>query len=183
MSASLALPWPPRANSARSFDRDGRMHVTDCPITKACVSGYLGREIPRANELGLDPDRVYDLLRAPSELLRSFRSFNSLPILLRHSPVNASQPQASLIIGATGTDATWRAPFIFSSIVIWDGGSIAAIESDQVREISAGYHYTAVMTPGVFQGVKFAGIMTQIAGNHVAIVENGRVGSDCAVPD
>ncbi|MGI4941744.1 MAG: DUF2213 domain-containing protein, partial [Janthinobacterium lividum] len=57
------------------------------------------------------------------------------------------------------------------------------IESGEQREISPGYYYRAVMTPGVHDGVRYAGIMTDIHGDHVAFVDRGRQGRDIAVGD
>jgi hypothetical protein len=39
------------------------------------------------------------------------------------------------------------------------------------------------MKPGVYQGQHYDGIMTNLRGNHVALVENGRAGADCVVGD
>jgi Uncharacterized protein conserved in bacteria (DUF2213) len=54
--------------SVRTYDRDGRLHVETSNISKAAVNPYIGREIPDYKALGLDPDRVYQLLRDPDEL-------------------------------------------------------------------------------------------------------------------
>jgi hypothetical protein len=39
------------------------------------------------------------------------------------------------------------------------------------------------MQPGTFNGVRYDGKMTQISGNHVALVPVGRNGADCVVQD
>jgi hypothetical protein len=45
-------------------------------LSKAEVSGYLGREVPSWQTLGLDPDRLYQLLRPADELQKGAASFN-----------------------------------------------------------------------------------------------------------
>jgi len=49
--------------------------------------------------------------------------------------------------------------------------------------LSAGYYYTADMTPGTYEGVAYDGVMRNIRFNHVALVVEGRAGSDVVVGD
>ena len=169
--------------SLRSFDRDGRMHVAMTPISKANICPYHGREIPDYGQLGLDADRVYQLLRDPDELKRAAPTFNNLPVLSRHVPVSAADHRPDLVVGSTGTDTAMAGPYLRTSLVVWAADAIEGIESDRQRELSAAYRYTAVMEPGTYEGVHYDGRMTNISGNHVAIVESGRVGSDVVVGD
>jgi hypothetical protein len=39
------------------------------------------------------------------------------------------------------------------------------------------------MTPGTYGGIKYDGVMRDIVGNHVALVEEGRAGADVHVGD
>ena len=41
--------------SMRRYDEEGRLHVAVSHLTKACVNGYRGSEIPGYEQLGLDP--------------------------------------------------------------------------------------------------------------------------------
>jgi hypothetical protein len=169
--------------SVRTVDVDGRMHVEISNISKAAVNPYLGREIPGAASLGLDPERVYMLFRDPAELQKGAHTFNNIPLLSRHIPVSAAEPQKELIVGSTGTDAIFDAPYLKNSLVIWDAVAIAGVESKEQCELSSAYRYTAVMTPGVYEGVAYDGVMTNLIGNHVALVEVGRAGPDVVVGD
>jgi hypothetical protein len=67
--------------------------------------------------------------------------------------------------------------------VVWDADAIDGIESGEQRELSAAYRYEPDMTPGTYQGVRYDGVMRDIEGNHVALVESGRAGSDVIVGD
>jgi hypothetical protein len=169
--------------SVRTVDADGRLHVRISNISKATVNPYLGREIPGAEALGLDPDRVYQLLRDPVELEKSAASFNNIPLLSRHVPVSAANPQKDIVVGSTGTDAVFEAPYLKNSLVIWDELAIAGVETREQCELSCAYRYTPVMTSGVYEGKPYDGVMTQIIGNHVALVEVGRAGPDVVVGD
>ena len=175
-----------RAQSVRSIDADGRLHVAISNITKANVCDYMGREIPHWRTLGLDPDKIYRLLRDPAELEKALPSFNNLPILSEHVPVTAigeDSHMPALVVGSTGTDAAIDGPFLTNSLVIWAKPSIDGIVNDEKRELSSAYRYTADMTPGKFEGVDYDGVMRDIVGNHVALVFEGRAGSDVIVGD
>lgn len=169
--------------SVRSYDKDGRLHVAVSHISKACVNPYRGDEIPKARELGLDPGRVYQLLRDPEELARSVPTWNGMPLMIKHRPQSANDHDREIVVGSLGTDAAFRAPYLDNSLAIWDGEGIAGVESGQIRQISCGYHYDADMTPGEFEGVAYDGVMRNIAGNHATLVSDGRAGNDVIVMD
>jgi hypothetical protein len=169
--------------SVRSFDRDGRLHVEVSHMAKAGVDQYLGEEIPDWKRLGLDPQKIYRLLRDPEELAAAVATFNNLPILREHIPVNSEEPQQELVIGSTGTDATFDGEFLDNSAVIWVQDDIDDIESETKRDWSPGYYYTPDMTAGKFNGLPYDGVMRNIVGNHVALVDEGRQGREVVVGD
>lgn len=167
----------------RSFDRDGRMHVKTSNISKANICDYFGREIPKADELGLDPKKKYRMLRDPEELKKGAGSFNNLPILAQHVPVTAEDPNPHLIIGTTGTDAAYEHPYLTNSTAYWSGGAVNAINTEAMKDLSSAYHFRADMTPGEYEGEAYDGVMRDIVGNHVALVRKGRAGDDVVVGD
>jgi hypothetical protein len=169
--------------SVRTVDVDGRLRVGLSRISKSNVCPYLGREIPGAEALGLLPDQIYMLLRDPVELAKAADSFNSLPLLSKHVPVTADDHQPDLVVGSTGTDAAFDGTYLTNSLVVWESVAIAGIQSKEQCELSCAYRYTPDMTPGTFEGIEFVGRMTNIIGNHVALVETGRAGADVVVGD
>lgn len=169
--------------SVRRIDVDGRMHVEVSNISKATVNPYLGSEIPNGEALGLQPDKVYQLLRDPDELKKAASTFNNLQLLIIHEPVTADEPKKELVVGCLGSDVAFDGEYLTASLCIWDAEAIAGIESKEQTELSSGYRYTADMTPGEFNGVKYDGVMRDIVGNHVALVDVGRAGRDVVVSD
>ena len=169
--------------SARRIDADGRLHVDRSHISKATVNPYYGKEIPGFEALGLQPDTVYRLFRDPVELERGAATFARLPILSEHVPVTVDAPRPDLVVGAIGSEITFTPPYLDADLCIWDAASIAGIETDKVRELSCAYRYVPVMEPGEFEGQPYDGRMTEIQGNHLALVEVGRAGSDVVVAD
>jgi len=172
-----------RGESTRRIDQDGRLYVGLSNISKANVCGYLGAEIPNAEALGLDPLRTYMLLRDPEELKKAAATFNGLPILDHHVPVTAERPRQDLIIGSTGTDAVYEHPYLKNTLSIWVADAIEGIESEEKRELSSAYHYDVEMTPGVYEGQRYDGVMRNIRGNHVVTCPSGRAGGDVVVGD
>ncbi len=177
------LAFDRAAASVRSYRKDGALDVAATNISKACVNPYVGHEIPGWQELGLNPDEIYNLLRDPEELKKAAPTFNRLPILSEHVAVTADDHQPDLVVGATGSDCEFAAPFLRNSLVLWARDGIDLVESDEQKELSCAYHYRADMTPGSYEGEAYDGVMRDIVGNHVALVKQGRAGADVVVGD
>jgi hypothetical protein len=167
----------------RRYDADGRLHILRTPISKATVNPYYGREIPDADKLGLEPERVYYLLRDPGELAKAAPSFARNQLMFVHTPVSADDPKQDSIAGTIGSDVEFQAPYLIADLCIWDVEAIAGVETDTVRELSASYRYRADMTPGMYEGQRYDGVMRDIQGNHVALVKSGRAGADVMAAD
>ena len=169
--------------SARRIDADGRLHVDKSHISRACVNPYYGKEIPGFVELGLDSGKVYQLFRDPAELEKAAPTFANLPILKSHVLISAEKPRADLVVGTIGSKVDFEAPYLCADLCIWDAEAIAGVESDKMRELSCAYRYVPIMEPGEFDGKRYDGRMTNIQGNHLALAETGRAGSDVVVAD
>ena len=171
-------------DSARHTDGNGHLIVDRTVITKADVNPYRGSEIPNSESLGLIPDQIYNLLRCPLELERGMSTFAAVQLLKRHIPVGADSPEKESTVGAIGSefemDDEGR---VWAMMRVHDQEGIDYIQSGKMQELSAGYAYTADMTPGEYNGVAYDGVMRNIHGNHVAIVERGRIGRDAIVAD
>ena len=169
--------------SERWKDQDGNLHVAISNISKATVNPYRGREIPNYQALGLEPDRLYNMLRDPEELAKGAKTFDNLRLLSKHVAVSANDPKEELVAGSTGTDAEFKYPYLVNSLVIWRAEDIRAVESGNKCELSCAYYYDPDMKSGVYKGLPYDGIMRNIRGNHVALVEAGRAGPDVMVHD
>lgn len=168
----------------RYIDNNGHLIVKRTVITKAAVNPYRGSEIPDSERLGLDPNRIYYLLRCPVELERGMNTFAAVQLLKRHIPVDAMDSQKESTVGAIGSefemDDDGR---VWAMLRVHDQEGIDYIQSGKMQELSAGYAYTPDMTEGVYNGEHYDGVMRNIQGNHVAIVERGRIGKDAIVAD
>ncbi|MET3815345.1 DUF2213 domain-containing protein [Pantoea sp. UYEF8] len=170
--------------SVRSFDGNGRLQIKSSHISKANVCPYYGREIPNAEALGLDPDKIYRLWRHPDELKKAAPTFNNIPVLCIHTPDFPGDPPREYRVGTTHSGSEFLFPYLDNGLSVWDNSAIAGIETEEQKELSSSYQYVADMTPGETpDGEAFDGVMRDIVGNHVALVETGRAGSDVLVAD
>lgn len=174
------------AEDKKTLDHDGRLHVDSAPLTRSGVFPYLGKEINAvmADEPGwrlLDPERRYNLLRPADEIEKAASTFRGLPILWLHKPASAQDHPSDITIGATGNDVVWEDPFLKASLVIWPAYATEAIEDKSQHHLSAGYAYKAEPRSGTFDGQPYDFIMTNLIGNHVALVKDGRSGPSVAI--
>lgn len=170
--------------TAREFDVDGRLRVARTHISKANVCPYKGSEIPGWRALGLDPDKVYQLYRAPEELAKAASTFNGVPVLSEHVPVTVDIHRPELVVGYTGTDAVFEDPYLDNSLFVITREAIDGIEDESKKELSCAYRYRADMTSGQApDGTRYDGVMRNIVANHVALVKEGRAGPDIVVGD
>ena len=170
-------------NSVRSVDENGYLHVKSSHISKATVNPYYGKEIPGWREEGLDPDKIYYGLRDPEELKKSVPTWAGLPLHIEHHIDSAEDPQKLTRVGTVGTEIVWNDPYLDAPLTIWDQHAIDGIEDDSFRELSCAYRYEPDFSPGTWNGRHYDFVMRNIRGNHVALVEEGRAGSDVLVAD
>lgn len=174
------------AQSKRTYDENGFLHVSISPLTRVQVAPYRGCEIPGWQELGLEPERVYRGYRPASELSKpeTIESVNGIPIQLAHHMDYADNPAKNTRVGSTGTDGAFHSPFLTNSLHIQDKNAIDRINDGSMRELSLAYRYKPVFQPGETpDGEKYDFVMTDISANHVALVDEGRAGHEVLVYD
>ena len=182
MTETLAID----AESKRTYDENGFLHVSISPLTRVQVAPYRGCEIPGWQELGLEPERIYKGYRPASELSKpdTIESVNGIPIQLVHHMDYADNPAKMTRVGSTGTDGAFHEPFLTNSLHIQDKNAIDRINDGSMRELSLAYRYKPVFKSGVSpDGEKYDFLMTDISANHLALVDEGRAGHEVLVYD
>lgn len=159
--------------TARSKDADGRMRVKDCILSTAEVNPYPGSQIPKWESLGLEPRKIYELYRDPDELEKAVPTFEGIPLMVKHIVQTAEQPRKEYQAGAVHS-ITFDGKHLRGDLLVSDAYAIGLIESDELSDLSCGYRYDPVMQPGEAGGTKYDGVMRNIQGNHVALVDDGR---------
>ena len=165
--------------SQRIYDSNGWMYIKKNPISKAGVFPYLGSEIGAP-----EPTRVYNVLRSPEELEKAAPTFHLIPIIDEHELLGSigtstdERPPA----GYTGETVTYEHPYLCSSIKITSDALQKQIARGKI-EFSPAYTCDWVPEAGTYEGETYDYKQVIKHGNHLALVDKGRTGSDVAVLD
>jgi uncharacterized protein len=161
--------------TARSFDADGRMRVKDCVLSTAEINPYYGNEIVNHEKLGLDPEGVYELYRDPKELghADTIASFQGVPLMIKHIAQTAEEPRKEYQAGSVHS-VYFDGKRLRGDLLVSDGKAIELIEADKLSDLSCSYRYEPVKYKGEVDGKHYDIRMTEIRGNHVALVDDGR---------
>jgi len=172
-------------DSVREKDDNGYLHVAVSNLTKEQIAPYIGNTLPGWKENNLEPEKLYKIYRAGNEIEKGAATFNGLPLMLDHWSMDAKTigQVKDKVVGSLGTDARYEEPYLKNSIIVTDAQAIAKIEDGSYRELSASYQCDVIMEGGIFEGEVYDGYMTNIRGNHVALVPEGRAGHDVRIED
>jgi hypothetical protein len=173
---------------------NGNLICENAEIARTGFQIYKGHELPQdeleAQGIEIDPDADVKVLRTADEVFKAnvIRSFNGTTFTCTHPDklltvdTNADHDCGDVMNVRRGeeplSDGNWP---LLADIVVKDAEAIRQITQEGVRELSCGYNYHILK-----QGNNL--LMTNIIGNHVALVEKGRAGAgarlmDTAMPD
>lgn len=164
-------------------DDNGFWKIRDNPISKMGVFPYTGAMIGYPD---LDPDAIYNVLR-PIEELASPKTLDTLrdplPFIDEHEMLGEEftstdeRPPQGVLFGVH-QDGN----MLVGDIVIYSDELKDAIKSGK-KELSLGYRCDYERRKGVFDGQPYDFVQVNLRGNHLALVERGRMGSDVRVYD
>lgn len=121
---------------------------------------------------------IYNELRTPEEVFAndSIESFKLKPITNDHpqEKVNADNVK-KYQVGNIGDDVKRDGDHLTASIIVTDSAAIADVEGGK-KELSLGYQVALIKEDGNFNGQDYQFKQTNIRGNHLAIVYQGRAG-------
>lgn len=173
------------AQDRREYDANGWFESKDNPLSKVGVFPYMGGSI----DPSLDPGRVYYVLRPPEELstLETLDSFKLLPWIDEHvmlGPEEAGLRPAEQkgVQGIIGEQVYFDGTYVRGNIKCLSEAMAGLIASGK-RELSCGYRCRYDAAPGVWDGQPYDFVQRDIRGNHLALVESGRMGPDVSVQD
>lgn len=161
---------------------DGYM-VTRARAARAGVYDYLASEVGAPDTFkATDTVKVY---RDAAEVFAqdSVASFIARPITNDHpaeavTAANWRDHARGAVMGAMRDGE-----YLAFDLVLMDAAAIADVESGK-RELSNGYSCQLDWTPGTApDGATYDARQTGIRGNHVALVDRGRAGSECRIRD
>lgn len=171
--------------SARVEDLNGWFEIKDNPISKVGVFEYYGKQISKE----LDPNKKYMVLRPASELADAdcIDSFKLLPWIDDHAmlgdPAKGLTPaEKKGVLGVIGEDVYFADNTLYANIKLFSEKLAKLIENGK-KELSCGYRCLYKIERGEYNGVQYDAIQYHIRGNHLALVNSGRMGKEVAVMD
>jgi hypothetical protein len=158
---------------------EGFLLCHDVPISRTGFFEYLKSE---TNLKTADDRGIVKMERPADELFseQTIKSFEGKPVVIGHSSFVTPENWKDRTIGIVqnvrrGLDKD--SDKLLADLLITDRKGINIIEKNNLREVSCGYD---AIDEEISEGI---GRMSNIIGNHVALVENGRCGSACRIKD
>lgn len=168
--------------SARRVDGNGWYEVAGNPVSKAGIFEYLGAEVPGAP----DPQRTYRVLRPPEELAdpACIESFRLVPIIDEHTWLGGDSMPAEQkgVHGTTGEAVHFDGEYLRTNLKIFSDAMAGLIAAGK-QELSSGYACAYEWVAGLWNGQPYDVIQRNIRANHVALVQEGRMGPEVRVLD
>ena len=158
-------------------DQNGYVTFPDTTLSKPGVFPYMGREISP----DLEPDKIYYVWRPESELNNpeTIESFKLSPWFPRHEMAGDEFTAAEEIgvQGTTGQDVRYVEGQGLVATVKTFGTRLKAAINAGLRELSCGFRCTWEVISGTTpDGVQYDVVQRNIRGNHLASVDEGRMG-------
>ena len=173
------------AMDVREYDTNGWFEVKDNPLSKVGVYPYLGRSIdPEAQ-----PDKLFNVYRPAEELATEecIESFKLLPWIDNHVMLGAEEEgltpaEQKSVQGVIGQEVMFDGETLRGNIKCFSEAMSNLIANGK-KELSCGYRCIYEKVTGMFNGQTYDYVQRNIRGNHLALVENGRMGPEVAVLD
>ncbi len=165
----------------RVKDADGFLHVPGTIAKAGNVQEYRAGEL----ELDGDPNRTVRLYRPREEVAKSAASFARKPLTNNHPPGKWLTPEnwEKYAVGDSDSAVEMHGDDMVTELIFRKQSAIDALEAGKVG-LSNGYKFhfddSKKTTP---EGAAVDGWMTEITGNHIALVDRGRGGPGCVVAD
>ena len=172
------------AGSHRKTDENGYLFVDQSPILKAGVLEYYGSELIDGSDddtikgRKIDPKKIYRVYIPREELIKGADSFKLLPITNDHQWLGREGADArEYQEGTSGDSVTVKGDMLYVPLKFTGDEIIEDLESGDKEELSASY--TNELSWADNPDYDF--VASDIKGNHIALVEKGRCGSDVRV--
>ena len=168
----------------KEIDHNDYWYIKDNPLSKVGVFPYLGRQISD----DLEPDKIYQVLRPEKELSNqeTLDSFKLVPIVDEHTMLGTRegmQPaEEKGVHGVIGDDVYYKDGIIYGDLKIFSESLKEEIENGK-KELSMGYFCDYKLKNGEYNGKPYQAIQRNLKINHVALVQEGRMGADVRVMD
>lgn len=173
-----------KAQDEKIIDHNDFWLIENNPLSKVGVFPYLGRQISPE----LEPDRIYQVLRPEDELSspETLESFKLIPLVDEHTMLGTKDGMQTAeekgVHGVTGTNVQYKDGLITDDLKIFSETLKDEIKSGK-KDLSVGYYCRYDLTPGEYEGQHYDAIQRDVRVNHIALVDEGRMGKDVRVMD
>lgn len=166
---------------SKKVDSNGYWYIKHNPISKEGVFPYLGHTISDDCE----PNKIYKVYRPASTLKDSVGSWDNppKPFIDDHEMLGEGftaiddRPVQGIIYNPSFEDGV-----LYADIAVYSEDLKQNIENGK-KELSLGYFCKYKKERGVFKGEVYDYVQYDMVGNHIALVDAGRCGSDVKVFD
>lgn len=166
-------------NTSRELDENGFLLVKGCPISSFGIFDY------SAGQLGLpgDPNRIVKVYRPESAVSdpEAIKSFMNVPLINDHEMLSgfkgdkgATAPEDYGVSGVLTSNVYYAAPWMRGDLKVFSREMQQLLQSGK-KDLSLGYSCDFELTPGIFEGQAYEVVQTNMRGNHIALVDEGRV--------
>ena len=173
------------AMDKRDYDTNGWFEIQDNPLSTVGVYPYMGRSISAE----CIQDHLYGVYRPESELSSQecIDSFKLIPwiddhVMLGSEDAGLTPSEQKGVQGVIGQDVYFDGTTLKGNIKVFSE-AMANLIANGKKELSCGYRCRYEYAPGTYNGEPYQYVQREIRGNHLALVENGRMGPDVAVLD
>ena len=181
-AAAIAYSVAKDTESNRIVDNNGFIEIKANPISKVGIFDYSGMQVGDKE----NPDKIYKVYRPAEELgsEETINSFKLIPFVDEHTMLgdNGKPAEEKGVHGTTGEDVYLQDGVLYSNLRIFSNALKNLIEAGK-QELSCGYSCDYDFTSGDFNGEHYDVIQRNLRGNHLALVQEGRMGKDVKVLD
>lgn len=169
--------------SARIHDLNGWYEVKDNPLSRVGIYDYSGAQIGAPPE---DAAKIFRVYRPAEELQHpdTIASFKLVPFINNHVMLGEGFTPAEDkgVDGVIGQDVYFQGDTLYGNPKVFSKTLAEEIKKGKT-ELSCGYRCRYEFTPGTWNGQKYDVVQRNIRGNHVALVDEGRMGPEVSILD
>jgi uncharacterized protein len=163
----------------RELDENGYLLVRGCPISSYGIFDYGAGQL----DMPGDPNRIVKVYRPEAAVSDpdAISSFKNVPLINDHEMLSgfsndstATAPEKYGVSGVLTANVYYDAPWMRGDIKVFSREMQEALQSGK-KDLSLGYSCDFIEQPGVWNNQPYEAVQTNLRGNHIALVDEGRV--------
>ena len=161
----------------RIEDKNGFVEYPNTVIAKSGIFDYLGSEINAP-----EPLKTYRVLVSDEELAKAASGFKGMPLTNGHAMIGKGGLPVDKrpLDGVIGDNVVFKAGKLLANIRLYTDKIKELIDKGK-RELSTGYYSRFLFESGSWNGQQFDARQVDLRPNHLALVDAGRMGSECLI--